>query len=151
VTLARLRLSVLAEVVIVAAVLAVTAVLVNTPTARETFTRPASATVAFNTGGPGGRGSIAVTMTPAKLGSNQLSVSITGSTGRPYRAQQVQAALSLPARQLGPLAVALTPAGLGHYTGGPVTVTIIGKWQLQITIRSDAFDETTVTVPVSIH
>jgi copper transport protein len=151
VTLARLRRSVIAEVVIAASVLAVTAVLVNTPTARETFTRPASATVAFNTGGPGGRGSIAVTVTPARLGSNQLSVSITGSAGRPYRPQQVQAALSLPARQLGPLAVRLTSAGPGHYIGGPVTVTIIGHWQLQITIRSDAFNETTVTVPVSIH
>jgi copper transport protein len=151
VTLARLRLSVIAEVVIAATVLAVTAVLVNTPTARETFTRPASATVAFNTGGPGGRGSIALTVTPARLGSNQVSVSITGSTGRPYRPQQVQAALSLPARQLGPLAVRLTPARPGHYIGGPVTVTITGQWQLQITIRSDAFDETTVTVPVSIH
>jgi copper transport protein len=151
VTLARLRLSVIAEVVIAATVLAVTAVLVNTPTARETFTRPASATVAFNTGGPGGRGSIALTVTPARLGSNQVSVSITGSAGRPYRPQQVQAALSLPARQLGPLAVRLTPAGPGHYIGGPVTVTITGQWQLQITIRSDAFDETTVTVPVPVH
>jgi copper transport protein len=151
VTLVRLRLSVIAEVVIAATVLAVTAVLVNTPTARETFTRPASATVAFNTGAPGGRGSVALTVTPARLGSNQIRVSITGSAGRPYRPQQVQAALSLPARQLGPLAVRLTPAGPGHYIGGPVTVTITGQWQLQITIRSDAFDETTVTVPVSVH
>jgi copper transport protein len=102
VTLARLRLSVAAEVVIAATVLAVTAVLVNTPTARETFTRPASATVALDTGAPGGRGSIARTVTPARLGSNQIRVPITGSAGRPYRPQQIQAALSLPARHLGP-------------------------------------------------
>jgi copper transport protein len=151
VTLARLRLSVAAEVVIAATVLAVTAVLVNTPTARETFTRPASATVAFDTGVPGGRGSIAVTVTPARLGSNQVRVSVTGHAGRPYHPQQIQAALSLPARHLGPLSVPLTPDGPGHYTGGPVTVTITGQWQLQITIRSDAFDETTVTIPVSVH
>jgi hypothetical protein len=30
-------------------------------------------------------------------------------------------------------------------------VTITGQWQLRITIRSDAFDETTVTIPVSVH
>lgn len=151
VSLARLRWSVTAEVVIAATVLAVTAVLVNTPTARETFSRPASATVAFNTGGPGGRGSISVTVTPARLGSNQVSVSITGSAGRPYRPRQVQAALSLPARHLGPLSVPLSPAGPGHYRGGPVTITITGVWQLQITIRSDAFDETTSYVPVPVH
>ena len=32
-----------------------------------------------------------------------------------------------------------------------VTVTITGQWQLQITIRSDAFDEATVILPVSVH
>jgi copper transport protein len=150
VSLGRLRWSVTAEVVIAATVLAVTAVLVNTPTARETFTKPASAIEAFNTGGAGGRGSVSVTVTPAWLGSNQVSMTITSSGGRPYRPQQVQAALSLPARHLGPLSVPLSLAGPGHYRG-PVTATITGVWQLQITIRSDAFDETTVYVPVPVH
>jgi copper transport protein len=151
VTLARLRWSVTAEVVIALAVLAVTAVLVNTPTARESFTPAARATVAFDTGGPGGRGSIGLAVTPARLGPNQIRVSVTGSTGRPYRPQQIRAALSLPARHLGPLPVQLTPDGLGTYLGGPVTVTITGQWQLLITIRSDAFDETAVAVPVAVH
>lgn len=53
-TLGRLRWSVAAEAMIAAAVLGVTAVLVNTPTARETFTPPASAAVVFSTGGPVG-------------------------------------------------------------------------------------------------
>jgi hypothetical protein len=26
-----------------------------------------------------------------------------------------------------------------------------GRWQLRVTVRSDAFDETTVVVPVTIH
>lgn len=151
VTLARLRWSVTVEAAIAMAVLAVTAVLVNTPTGRESFTPPARATVAFDTGGPGGRGSIGLTVTPARLGSNQVRVAVTGSTGRPYRPQQIQAAVSLPARHLGPLSVPLTPDGRGHYLGGPVTITITGQWQLRITIRSDAFDETTVTVPVAVH
>jgi copper transport protein len=151
VTLGRLRWSVAAEAMIAAAVLAVTALLVNTPTARETFTPPASAVVAFNTGGPDGRGSVSVTMTPAVLGPNRIRVSVTGTTDRPYRPQQIQMSLELPARHLGPLAVALTPAGPGQYASAPVTVTITGQWQLWITVRSDAFDETTVSVPVSVR
>lgn len=151
VTLRRLRWSVAAEAMIASAVLAVTAVLVNTPTGRESFTPPASAAVSFNTGGPGGRGSIAITMTPAVLGVNRIRLSLTGTTGRPYRPQQVQVALELPSRHLGPLAVALTPAGPGRYASAPVPVTITGQWQVQITVRSDAFDETTVIVPVSVH
>jgi copper transport protein len=107
--------------------------------------------VAFDTGGPGGRGTIGLSVTPARLGPNQVRLSITGSAGGPYRPQQIQAALSLPSRHLGPLSVPLTPDGPGHYLGGPVTVTLTGQWELRITVRSDAFDEATVAVPVSVH
>lgn len=72
VTLTRLRWSVTAEAVIAAAVLALTAVLVNTPTARETFSTVASATTTFDTGGPGGSGRISVVVTPAEFGPNRL-------------------------------------------------------------------------------
>lgn len=151
VTLTRLRWSVAAEAIIASAVLAVTALLVNTATARETFTQPVRAAVAFNTGGPGGRGNVSITMTPAVLGTNQLRVSVTGTTGRPYSPKQIQAALVLPARHLGPLPVALKQDGAGRYASGAITVTITGQWQLQITVRSDAFDETTVAVPVPVQ
>jgi copper transport protein len=151
VTLRKLRWSVAAETIIVSAVLAVTAVLVNTATARETFTRPVAAAVAFNTGGPGGRGHVSITVTPAVLGPNQVRVSVTGSTGRPYSPQQIEVSLVLPARHLGPLPVALRQQGAGRYASGSITVPITGQWQLQITIRSDAFDETTVVVPVPVH
>ncbi len=78
-------------------------------------------------------------------------MSIISTAGRPYHPEQIQAALSLPARHLGPLAVRLVPDGPGRYLGGPVTFTIGGTWQLQITLRSDNFDETTVAIPVPVH
>lgn len=150
VTLTRLRWSVAAEAIIAAVVLAITALLVNTATGRESFSQPVSAAVAFNTGAPGGRGNISLTVTPAILGTNQIRLSVTGSTGRPLSPAQIQVALLLPARHLGPLAVALKRDGAGRYVSGPTTVTITGQWKLQITVRSDAFDETTVVVPVPI-
>jgi copper transport protein len=151
VTLTRLRWSVSVEVAIVMAVLAVTAVLVNTPTARETYAPPASAAAAFNTGGPQGAGNVSVLVTPDRLGPNQFRLSITNGKGQPYRPQQVEAALALPERNLGPLPVKLTAEEPGTYLSVPTIVTITGQWQLRITIRSDAFDETTVTIPVSVH
>jgi copper transport protein len=151
VTLTRLRRSVLIEVAIVIAVLAVTAVLVNTPTARETYRPPASAKAAFNTGGPQGTGTVSVLVTPDRLGPNQIRVSVTNDKGQPYRPQQAEAVLALPERNLGPLPVKLTAQGPGTYLSAPTVVTITGQWQLRITIRSDAFDETTVTIPVSVH
>jgi copper transport protein len=151
VTLGKLRWSVATETTIAASVLAVAAVLVNTPTARETFKPPASAAVAFNTGGPGGRGNVSITVTPAVLGPNQVRLSVTGSSGRPYTPRQIEASLLLPARHLGPLPVVLKQDGAGHYASGSVAVPITGQWRLQITIRSDAFDETTVAVPVTVR
>jgi copper transport protein len=151
VTLRRLRWSVSVEVAIVTGVLAVAAVLVNTPTARETYAPPATGTAAFNTGGPQGAGHVSVLVTPDRLGPNQFRLSVTNGQGQPYRPQQVVAVLALPERNLGPLPVKLTPEGPGTYLSAPAIVTITGQWQLRITIRSDAFDETTVTIPVSVH
>ncbi len=152
VTLGRLRWSVAAEAMIAVAVLGITSVLVNTATARETFTQPVSATVPFNTGGPGGSGDVSITVTPAALGPNQVSVTVTNTAGKPYSPKQIEVALELPARHLGPLAVTLSPVGPGRYvTKQSVPVTVTGKWQLLITVRSDAFDETSVIIPVTVN
>jgi copper transport protein len=150
-TLTRLRWSVSAEVAIVTAVLAVTAVLVNTPTARETYNPPATAAAAFNTGGPQGTGNVSVEVTPDRLGPDQLRVSVTNGKGRPYRPQEIAAVMALPERDLGPLPVKLAQERPGTYLSTPVIVTITGQWQIRITIRSDAFDETTVTLPLSVR
>jgi copper transport protein len=150
-TLTRLRWSVAAEVMIAMAVLAITAVLVNTPTAREAYSPPSSAAAAFDTGGPGGRGNVSVLVTPARLGPNQFHVSVTDNSGRPYLPQQIQADLSLPSRGLGPLPVRLSTDEPGVYRSGLTVVPATGVWQLRVTIRSDAFDETTVAIPVSVH
>lgn len=44
-----------------------------------------------------------------------------------------------------------TASQSGTYLGTPVIVTLDGQWQVRITIRSDASDETTVTIPVTMH
>ena len=112
VTLRKLRWSVAAETVIAVTVLAVTAVLANTPTARESYFPPAIATASFNTGGPSGRGSISIVVTPAGLGPNQFRISVTGGNGKPYRPQQLQAGLSAAGQKPG-------AAGGPAQAGGP--------------------------------
>jgi copper transport protein len=151
VTLRKLRWSVAAETVIAATVLAVTAVLVNSPTARESYFPPATANASFNTGGPGGRGNISIIVTPAGLGPNKFRIVVTGSGGKPYRPQQFQASLWMPARKIGPLAVRTARDGPGRYLAGPAVISTAGQWQLLVTIRSDAFDEAAIALPFSIH
>jgi copper transport protein len=90
-------------------------------------------------------------VTPGKLGANQVDVYLTNPDRRPYVPAEVRASAYLPARDLGPFDVTLTPAGPGRYTNPRALFTVTGEWQLRITVRSDAFDETTVTVPVTVY
>jgi copper transport protein len=136
---------------VVALVLAATAILVNTATGRESYAPPVNAVEQFDTGGPNGTGTVDVAVTPARLGGNQLTMTFDTRAGRAFVPAQVQAALFLPARNLGPLPVTLTPAGPGRYRASAATFTFTGQWQLRITVRSDDFDETTVVVPVTVH
>jgi len=146
-----LRLSVVAEVGVVVLVLAATAILVNTATGRESYAPPANAVERFDTGGPNGTGTVDVAVTPARLGGNKVTMTFDTLAGRAFMPAQVQAALFLPARNIGPFPVALTAAGPGRYQASAATFTFTGQWQLRITVRSDDFDETTVVVPVTVH
>ena len=109
--------------------------------AELTAARPTAALVA----------AVLAVASPSAVQQTAVAVSVTSSTGKPYRPKQIDAFLEMPARHLGPLAVPLIPDGPGRYISKPVTVSIAGQWRLGITIRSDAFDETSVFVPVSVH
>jgi len=146
-----LRRSVAQELAFAAAILACTALLVNTATGREAYAPTVSASQAFNTGGPGGAGIAHVFATPARLGPNTVQVYFTMADGRAFVPAQVTAALYFPARNLGPLPVTLTRTAPGQYTAGGATVTFTGQWTLRVVVRSDASDETSVTFPLAIH
>jgi copper transport protein len=149
--LRRLRRSVAAELGIAVAILGLTAVLVNTATGRESYAPTVSASQAFSTGGPGGAGTVHVLVEPARLGPNTIEVDFTRADGQAFLPAQVTAALYFPARNLGPLPVTLTRAAPGQYLAQGATVTFTGQWTLQVIVRSDAFDETSVTFPLGIH
>jgi copper transport protein len=78
-------------------------------------------------------------------------VYFTQADGQPYIPAQATAALYFPARNLGPLPVSLTRTAPGQYRAENATVTFTGQWSLQVIVRSDAFDETSVSFPLSIH
>jgi copper transport protein len=150
-TMRRLRRSVTVELCIVVVILGLTAVLVNTPTGRESYGPPASATVPFNTGGPGGAGTVHMFVTPARLGPNTIDVYFSKPDGRTFVPAQVTAGLYFPAKNIGPFPITLTAAAPGQYRTQLATFTFTGQWQLQLTVRSDAFDETTLYIPVAVH
>ena len=103
VAIRQLRRSTGLEVVLACGVLAITAMLVNAPPARTAYAAPVSTTVAFDTGGPNGKGSLQVFVSPAKVGTDLVHIEVVGPSGQPEVVPQVTATLSLPDRQLGPL------------------------------------------------
>jgi copper transport protein len=151
--LGKLRRSVLVEVVLVAVILAVSAVLVNTATGREAFSAPASATVPVSpAGSQAGADELHAVVAPAILGPNAIDLYLSTPDGKPYTPAQVSASLYFPAQRIGPFQVNLTRAGPGQYHASRAALfTVTGRWQLWVTVRSDAFDETTVTIPVTIY
>ena len=150
VALRQLRRSTGLEVLIAAGVLTITAILVNAQPARSALAGPVSATAAFDTGGPNGKGSIQLFIAPAKTGTDTVHIEVIAPSGLPQAVAQLTASLSLPDRQLGPLPVTLTASGSGHYLG-TATIPLSGAWKLAVTVRTDDIDETTVTIPVTIH
>lgn len=150
VAIRQLRRSTGLEAVIATGVLAITAMLVNAQPARSAYSEPVSTTAAFDAGGPKGKGTVEVFVSPAKAGRDVVHIEVFAPNGDPEPVPQLTAAFSLPERQLGPLPVALDGAGTEHYLGS-VTIPLAGEWRLAVTVRTDEIDETTVIVPVAIR
>ena len=142
----RLRRSVLAEITIAVAVLAVTALLVNSVPAKQAAGQPFSQS--FNTLGV----QVNVIVDPARAGpATQFHFYVLGTQGVPKAIPELDASISLPARGLGPLTIPLVNAGPGHYFATNVDIPIAGTWILTLTVRTSAIDEQEVSAPLPVH
>ncbi|HET9173590.1 MAG TPA: copper resistance protein CopC [Actinospica sp.] len=149
--LSKLRRSVALEAVVALVVLAISSILVESQpgrTAEAAQTGPTNATVPFDTGTASG--TITIYVGPGTEGANQAHLYLNNAKGLPYDAAQITLRFTLPAQKLGPLTATVVRDGPGHYVDQPLALSFPGTWTLSVTIRSDDFDETTVTVPVKI-
>jgi copper transport protein len=145
--LAQLRRTVVAEVVLVAAVVTATTVLV--------IVTPARTAVA---GGPverivemGDLGEIQLVVAPAKAGFNEIHLYMYDRDQRPADlADTLTVDLSLPAAQLGPIERQATRAGPAHLQLNGNDLAVAGEWSITLKLRVDRFTEVTghTTVPV---
>ncbi|WP_129841411.1 copper resistance protein CopC [Streptomyces sp. RFCAC02] len=164
-----LRRSVLAETVIAAVLLAVTTALTATTPAHTAADAPAAAdgsgegggdtvepsgpvsvSMPFDTGGPGGQGTAALELTPARTGENTLHITLTDPQGEPLDVAEIKVALTLPADDLGPLRHDPVPFDSGHWTVTDVQLPLAGDWQLALTLRTSDIDQVTETATVPI-
>lgn len=157
----RFRRMIIVEGVVAAAVLGVTASLVNAEPAAAELARireeaaipartgPVNVVLPFDAGGgPSGAGKLAVLVTPGKVGRNEVHLAVLTTNGRPKQVPELRAELRLPARGIGPLPVDVQLIGGDHAIGTNAPITMPGMWELAVTVRTSDIDQAVVRVPV---
>jgi copper transport protein len=139
-----LRRGLAAEVLIGVAVLVLTAILVNTAQARETYI-PSYAATAHST-----TGAVRVSLARPTTGSRALRLAVTDSAGKPQPVRRASGSLSLPARHVGPLPVRFHRTGqTGRLVARP-RFAAAGGWQLNVNVQTSAIAATAyrITIPI---
>ncbi|MFD7428979.1 copper resistance CopC/CopD family protein [Streptomyces sp. NPDC059818] len=159
-----LRRSVLAEVGVAVALLAVTTILTSTEPGRteEEAARTSSAaaapaasgpvnlTLPFDTGGKNGKGTVRMDIDPGRTGTNVLHLWIDDAGGKAMDVPEVKLALTLKSKDIGPLPVVPVRLTEGHWTATGVQIPIAGDWNVSATVRTSDIDQTTVDKNVKI-
>ncbi|MFD7704781.1 copper resistance CopC/CopD family protein [Streptomyces caelestis] len=159
-----LRRSVLAEAGVAVVLLAVTTVLTQTEPGRTEQEAEAAASASssssaptgqgtgavtlnmpFDTGGENGKGVVTVDLDPARTGDNTLHVYAEGPDGQAVDIPEVKIALTLSAKDIGPLPVVPDRVTTGHWSASGVQIPMAGDWKVEVTVRTSDIDQVTVS------
>ncbi len=144
VPLAALRRGLVGEVVIGVAVLVVTAVLVNTAQATQTYAPRYRSTVVA------GQTRLQVTVDPAHTGMAMVRLRVDTPSGHLLPLQQVSGSLTLPADHVGPVPVRFTHAAAGR-AEAMTTFAAAGRWDLDVSVQTSTFEATAFRVAIPVH
>jgi copper transport protein len=136
-----------AELMLVVAIVGVTAVLVTEPPARGSVAPLGPYATKVRLGGLEAN----VVVDPAKVGLNVIHISPTDRSGRPVDVDELRLSASLPSRALGPLRFPAHPLAPGHYAVHGAQLALAGDWQLRIDARRGEFEALTGKVSIPIR
>lgn len=142
----RLAASVAAEVVLVAAILAVVALWRFTPPPRSlaaAIEPPASVHIHSD------KGMAMITITPGRAGPVTVAVALTAQDGPPLAAKEVTLTLALPEAGIEPIRRAMAIAG-GTWTADGVMLPVPGAWSVKAAALVTDFDMVTLEGTVTI-
>ncbi|MFF2406064.1 copper resistance CopC/CopD family protein [Streptomyces sp. NPDC058092] len=159
-----LRRSVLAEVGVAVALLAVTTVLTSTEPGRteEEAARsstaasapaaegPVTSTLPFDTGGKNGKGTVRMDIDPARTGTNEIHLWVDSTDGKAMDVPELKLAFTLESKDIGPLPVTPVRLAEGHWTASGVQIPMAGNWRVAVTVRTSDIDQTTIDKNVKI-
>lgn len=131
-----LRRSLRAEVLLVVAVLGVTAALVSYPPPDAIQAGPASGSVVIE----GKR--VEYTVDPAQVGSNEVHVYVFDDrTGAPVPVRDMEVSFALPEADIAPIEAEARKAGPGHFVIPSAMLGVKGDWRADAAIRISEFEE----------
>ena len=146
-SLAQLRSTLLIEAVGLAAVIALTSVLVVVTPGRAS----SEGGVVEEIVELGDIGSVQLTISPATAGTNQIHLYTFDADGRPAEiAESITLDLTLPSADLGPISREAVRAGPAHFQLDGDDLAVGGTWTIEVQARVDRFTEATGTVDVPV-
>ncbi|MGH3681026.1 MAG: copper resistance protein CopC [Natronosporangium sp.] len=148
-----MRLAVGAEAVVLAAVLAMSSVLVQTTPGRTESAADDSQLVStrdFAATLDSELYSLQVLVAPAALGSNTLHLYAYAPTGEPQLVEEWRVTAALPAAGVEPVDVPVLPLTDNH-AFGELAMPVAGEWELRFTLRVSEIDQASVGVTIPIR
>nr|WP_269449700.1 FixH family protein [Auraticoccus cholistanensis] len=134
--LSRLRRTLLDELALLLAAVAVTGLLISSSPSTSAPPEPAATQLEL----AGDRADI--TLEPGVTGRNTVSVVLTGADGRPLQTTAAPTLrLTQPVAGVGPLTAPLTADDGGGRWTGEVDLPVTGSWEVQLAVRVDEFRE----------
>ncbi|MPZ28480.1 MAG: copper resistance protein CopC [Micromonosporaceae bacterium] len=148
----EMRLAVGAEAVVLAAVLVMSSVLVQTTPGRTesatdnqlVSTRDFAATLDTELY------SLQVLVEPAELGDNTMHLYAYSPTGQPQLVEEWRVTAGLPAAGVEPVEVEVLPLTDNH-AFGELAMPVAGEWELRFTLRVSEIDQESVGVTIPIR
>lgn len=136
-----------AELVIIAAIVGVTSVLVTEPPAKASIKPPKYVSIIA----PIGNLEVNLTVEPARTGPNVIHLYFFTQAGAPGNVAGAKLSASLPSNNVGPLRIPLQKIVPSHYTVSGANFPFPGDWQVTIEARRGEFQSFTQTVSVPIR
>jgi copper transport protein len=137
-----------AELTIMVAIVAVTAVLVNAPPARTEVVMHGPVEEVVQLGDLRAH----VSIEPGMPGENDIHVMFEGGHGGAGDIEELTLAVTLPAEEIGPLQFTAERAQhAGEWVARGAAFPLAGEWELRIEARRGEFELLTETVPIEIR
>ena len=142
----RLRRSLRIEVLLVVAVLGVTAALVSYPPPDAVQSGPASGSVVVDDM------RVEYTVDPAKVGRNEVHIYVFDDrTGTPVPVRDMEVSFALPDQDIAPIEAEARRAGPGHYVVPAAMLGVKGDWRAEASMRISEFEEPVARFEVEVE